>query len=584
MKTIKININRELIFKKLLFESKALITSSFKIGGNYLYYFTTLLPKFLSICLFSLVMLSACTKEEDLMPTSVNTIDSVNLKAMTPTHYVAINGNDAANGDITHPWKTLTYACANATESGNIISIAAGSYTVNNLCSLSPGVSLLGAGKTQTIIQCTNTIDKTINMASATLTAGNQSISGIGFDGVNLTGYSAIVINKRYNVSVHDCDFKNFNFRSISFYNGSGYNNIRPAVYAQGNEFYNNTITNGGATWATSGSSIYLTGQIGFKLYGNTVASTKRGDSPPGIIIKASELKALDMHNNTFTIVGNDDEAKWAFAFEVWDIADGSKIYDNTIQGVLDLVNIYKGNSTFGVSVYGNTFGFDAIQSVSKHGIYLEGNFADVEIKTNTFKHLSTPIALYTLSTGSYSNIRIHHNTFNKIGFTGSTYNTCIDVAGTGGYTLNGYYIDNNTFVSGANGANTFVGITIPAKGTTSNVYIRNNIIKDFDRVIVSQYAPTGGMTIANVFIQNNDLYSNGYGDAPNWIQIVPTSVTSTGNITTDPLFVSISDFHLQPSSPAINTGLDVGLPYNGSAPDIGAFEYSTGRGRHLLP
>jgi uncharacterized repeat protein (TIGR02059 family) len=40
-----------------------------------------------------------------------------------------------------------------------------------------------------------------------------------------------------------------------------------------------------------------------------------------------------------------------------------------------------------------------------------------------------------------------------------------------------------------------------------------------------------------------------------------------------NPLFVSSSDYHLQTGSPAINIGIDVGLPFSGKAPDLGAFE-----------
>ena len=51
---------------------------------------------------------------------------------------------------------------------------------------------------------------------------------------------------------------------------------------------------------------------------------------------------------------------------------------------------------------------------------------------------------------------------------------------------------------------------------------------------------------------------------------------------TGDPFFVSASDFHLQSASPAINAGTNVGLTRDyagtaipqGSAPDIGAYEY----------
>jgi hypothetical protein len=49
------------------------------------------------------------------------------------------------------------------------------------------------------------------------------------------------------------------------------------------------------------------------------------------------------------------------------------------------------------------------------------------------------------------------------------------------------------------------------------------------------------------------------------------------GNISTDPLFrdLVIPDFSLQPGSPCIDAGVDVGLPYLGAAPDMGAFEFS---------
>ena len=59
-----------------------------------------------------------------------------------------------------------------------------------------------------------------------------------------------------------------------------------------------------------------------------------------------------------------------------------------------------------------------------------------------------------------------------------------------------------------------------------------------------------------------------------------PTNYTFSDNITTDPAFVSTTDFHLQAGSPCINAGIDVGLTtdYDGQAvsdpPEIGAYEY----------
>jgi hypothetical protein len=40
-----------------------------------------------------------------------------------------------------------------------------------------------------------------------------------------------------------------------------------------------------------------------------------------------------------------------------------------------------------------------------------------------------------------------------------------------------------------------------------------------------------------------------------------------------DPGELQVSYLRPTPTSPALDVGLDVGLPYNGAAPDLGAFE-----------
>lgn len=47
------------------------------------------------------------------------------------------------------------------------------------------------------------------------------------------------------------------------------------------------------------------------------------------------------------------------------------------------------------------------------------------------------------------------------------------------------------------------------------------------------------------------------------------------GNISIDPMFVdpAAHDFHLQPASPLLDRGMDIGLPFCGKAPDMGAYE-----------
>ena len=52
------------------------------------------------------------------------------------------------------------------------------------------------------------------------------------------------------------------------------------------------------------------------------------------------------------------------------------------------------------------------------------------------------------------------------------------------------------------------------------------------------------------------------------------TNLTESNKTTLKPSFVSQTNFNLQESSLMINAGIDVGLPYNSTAPDLGAFEH----------
>ena len=75
--------------------------------------------------------------------------------------------------------------------------------------------------------------------------------------------------------------------------------------------------------------------------------------------------------------------------------------------------------------------------------------------------------------------------------------------------------------------------------------------------------------------IASNNLYFNNAVDT-----LIEQSTTYTftdegGNVYADPLFVDLDndDYRLYSESPAIDAGTDVGLPYEGSAPDMGAYE-----------
>jgi PKD domain/Secretion system C-terminal sorting domain len=99
-------------------------------------------------------------------------------------------------------------------------------------------------------------------------------------------------------------------------------------------------------------------------------------------------------------------------------------------------------------------------------------------------------------------------------------------------------------------------------------MYIRNNISTGFSGAwLLANPAPVQ----SNVLITHNDGYQNGNNN-PAW-----QGATINNNITSNPLFVGNGNYTLQATSPVIDKGVNVGLPYSGAAPDMGYAEYASG-------
>ena len=118
----------------------------------------------------------------------------------------------------------------------------------------------------------------------------------------------------------------------------------------------------------------------------------------------------------------------------------------------------------------------------------------------------------------------------------------------------------NNTFY---NNRSTAFFVKEPAKGSepVSHVTIKNNIF-------IGRAHVRNKSTGQSIVLENN-LYNTG----PR-LQGITDAKQRVG----DPRFVDTEayDFRLQKSSPAIDAGIHVGLPFTGSAPDLGALEFGS--------
>ena len=231
----------------------------------------------------------------------------LSMTSFSATYYISPTGSNSNNGSIGAPWLTLTYACAHAITSGDIIHVNAGTYIETIQSALRVGVSIVGEGNSSVIKSQVTSTNGTIYASSGTLgTNGNQSISYIKMDGDNLTGYDAVVILARSNFTVHHCTFVDFYHGAVLFFGMNSMASTDPTTPATGNTFYNNIVTNC-AFYTTVGSgSVRVGGQTGMLIHDNVIMQQDRtgGTGANGYGIKycgGGFNRGLKIYNNTIT-------------------------------------------------------------------------------------------------------------------------------------------------------------------------------------------------------------------------------------------------------------------------------------------
>jgi hypothetical protein len=284
---------------------------------------------------------------------------------------------------------------------------------------------------------------------------------------------------------------------------------------------------------------------------------------------------------------------------------DGHRIVGNYLYD-----GIYSNGGVIGISgnsahykIYGNRLrnNGEPGNKLNGSGFYLQGFGTNEDIDFG-WNHVEDQRGARSIQVFGHvdgdrvNNIRIHDNLLigpelNNIVLGGSDGNS--EILGTA-------YVYNNILVgSGTSG--------LRVNDLQGTVFIYNNVLynngsngiyEDEHAQFQVQRAGTGLLTF-----RNNILYAES-GETYYWLEpgLLP-SVLNAGNnlwfnagtapawdvhsVNADPLFVHVStkDFHLQPGSPAIDTGINTGVASDyegvsrpqGRAFDIGAYEYTSG-------
>lgn len=532
------------------------------------------------------------------------------------SYYVAAppqGSNTTGTGSHQAPWATLSFAASQVHSAGSVIYIMT-DITDNNRVNLDVGVSVMGLG-TRTITTsyvAQNTSDAYLRLYSSSLSNGSQSISYIHFNGNNLSATRAIWIGYRGNVEIHHCTIENFRDAGIHFRNQIDWV-TPPAVYATGNSVHHNNFINCSAMHASDPAQLRLDGQDGMVIYNNTFDQRQRAAGSNGANVRWCNVQNIKMYSNTFyknsIEVVADGTYDWNFFGELWHNKGDCEIYDNIFygHGTLDIAgfnnDIIAGN-TFSYKIHDNQFiNNTKVDPVllgpsnysHQYAITIEGTDHEyMYIYNNLIQRYGYGIEIATGSSTTsgiparnflHDHFYIYNNIFEDMGYATYTYSAAIvliNEVNDPGYTntSSNWWIVNNV-MTGANRC--YNGIRFTAIGTVSNINIKNNIIYDFSSYgIYITKRTTDVTTISSSAFTYNDLYSNGNTIYINGgISGAGTVDISTGNITTNPLFISSTDFHLQASSPCVRTGtyIDTWLTtdYDGQGwlnpPSMGAYE-----------
>jgi hypothetical protein len=305
-------------------------------------------------------------------------------------------------------------------------------------------------------------------------------------------------------------------------------------------------------------------------------------DSGQGIYMLYND--SILVHGNTIDTYNDDSN----FAIEIaGDTGDGrglrndSSFYNNTLKHGISLVrggpaSLY-GTSSWHVTIHDNIFDFTGL-TVSSYAIELSHRFVD--IYNNYFYDDATSgdtmdgIYVYNIHTDT---IRIRGNVFYNMD------EYCIILTEYSPAAFDGLDNFNNDCDSVRRGS----GIHVKKSSTNNftNISIRNNIIMncgDGDDYAIAFYG-SNLSAIQSPNITNNYYYGN---DSDSCLGCASaTGENIADNVDADPQINESGnrpDPYYRPVngvSACVDAGIDVGLPFSGSRPDIGAYEYNGGSG-----
>ncbi|HEX8039608.1 MAG TPA: Ig-like domain-containing protein, partial [Chryseosolibacter sp.] len=491
--------------------------------------------------------------------------------AVCADYYIDLTGSDATgDGSIARPWRTLQYAVSKVpANQGHTIRLSAGTYIEAGRIDVPAGVNIEGSGKDVTILKASSSFyyypaspgyatDKfLISLSGSSYASGNQSLKNFTIDGDGKKLHGGIYVRYRTFVTIDGVKVTGTNFTAIWLWD------------VKDSRMTNTDLVN--CSWGSTG---YQVGALNVGNLERVEIDHCYIDENTGYGIKAigpsgyNDILYTKIHDCRITVnptgLWNNGSAP-NIAIELWQVDPlGCEIYSCYIDNTVSLVNANNNPSTGNQTIRVHHHVIDLASRANGAGYAIELTMHDVEIDHNYIVKGSYGIANWD---NPMKNWNIHHNTFYNI--EGTYPGEIVRSQWSGLHNVNFY--NNTVEFAGTKTAN-LLGVY---GGASDNINLKNNLIINSNTAY--SYYPNqlihmeNGATLSVLAVTNNLLFNLPVGSVPG---------TYAGNLTGDPSVQksgSRPDPYYLPNagSPLIDAGINLGFPFLGGAPDIGAYEYA---------
>lgn len=449
-------------------------------------------------------------------------------------YYVSPNGNDSNAGTLDSPWKTMQHA-ADVAGPGSTVYVRGGTYNKK--------LSITRSGSAD----------------AGPITFTNYASELPVIDGTGLS-----VADQEGIVQIIDASYITFKGFEIRNFTTSTRNKVPVGIYVEGSgsniSLLNNRVHNIKNTATLSGKELLGRDAHGIAVYGtenrpiNNI--TIDGNELYNLVLGSSESLAVNGNVDTFAITNNRIHDNDNIGIDVigFENVAPSAAYDQARNGLI------RGNIVYNISSNNNpSYGKKLPNgSNSAGGIYVDGG-KDIIIEQNYSYNNDIGVEIASEHKNrSTSNITVRNNIIYKNRYTGIA---------MGGYEKGRGSTVNSKIVNNTLYKNDTVGLTggqLLLQYHTKNNVIKNNIMvaSSSNYLIYNEYTPN-----TNNAVDYNLYFAPGgsKGSLWKWKNVFRTGFASyrfaTGNdahsLFVDPQFVNVTanDFHLKPTSPAIDAG-----------------------------